>query len=126
MRISDWSSDVCSSDLTPRRWAWMRGASCAPPGIGSFSCDDRDFRRRGGTMRALITRPRENAGAIARALSEFDIEPIQEPLLEIRATGHGPIELDGVQAIMLTSAFGARELARSEEHTSELQALMRH
>ena len=66
-------------------------------------------------MRALITRPRENAGAIARALSERDIEPIQEPLLEIRATEHGPIELDGVQAILLTSAFGARELAASTD-----------
>ena len=66
-------------------------------------------------MRALITRPRENAGAIARALSERDIEPIQEPLLEIRATDHGPIDLDGVQAVLLTSAFGAREFAASTE-----------
>ncbi|MET4697238.1 uroporphyrinogen-III synthase [Constrictibacter sp. MBR-5] len=66
-------------------------------------------------MRALITRPRENAGAIARALSERDIEPIQEPLLEIRATDHGPIDLDGVQAVLLTSAFGAREFATSTE-----------
>src|SRR3546814_17810782 len=24
MRISDWSSDVCSSDLTPRTSAWLR------------------------------------------------------------------------------------------------------
>ncbi|MFN4088546.1 MAG: uroporphyrinogen-III synthase [Alphaproteobacteria bacterium] len=66
-------------------------------------------------MRALITRPRENAGVIARALSERDIEPIQEPLLEIRATEHGPIDLDGIQAILLTSAFGARELAATIE-----------
>src|SRR3546814_11503032 len=32
MRISDWSSDVCSSDLPARRWApaGRRGASCRP------------------------------------------------------------------------------------------------
>lgn len=66
-------------------------------------------------MRALITRPRENAGAIARALSERDIEPIQEPLLEIRATEHGPIDFEGIQAILLTSVFGARELAASTD-----------
>src|SRR5690606_7773119 len=99
---------------TPPKWGRMPGGSCAPPGIASFSYDRWNDRnagvsipaaglcrripgRKGDAMRALITRPRENAGAIARALSERDIEPIQEPLLEIRATDHGPIDFEGIQ-----------------------------
>ena len=64
-------------------------------------------------MRALITRPRENAGPIAQALAERDIDVLLEPLLEIQSTEHGPVDLAGVQAVLVTSAFGARELARA-------------
>src|SRR3546814_1854735 len=75
MRISDWSSDVCSSDLTPsdRRGARPRPALSVP------------HRRRagaGGHILCAIRRATRRAGA--------------------RGTG-----------------------ARSEEHTSELQSLMR-
>src|SRR3546814_3130506 len=34
MRISDWSSDVCSSDLTPRAWLYVAIAFAV--GIGLF------------------------------------------------------------------------------------------
>lgn len=64
-------------------------------------------------MRALITRPRENAGPIARALAERDIDVLLEPLLEIQSTEHGPVDLAGIQAVLVTSVFGARELARA-------------
>src|SRR3546814_16818738 len=39
MRISDWSSDVCSSDLEPRRWAGGRHA--APEAHAHDALDDR-------------------------------------------------------------------------------------
>lgn len=62
-------------------------------------------------MRALVTRPRENAGSIAKVLAERDIEVLLEPLLDIRPIEHKPIELDGIQAILVTSPAGARALA---------------
>lgn len=62
-------------------------------------------------MRALVTRPRENAGSIAKILAERDIEVLLEPLLDIRPTEHEPIELGGIQAILVTSPAGARALA---------------
>src|SRR3546814_4445072 len=92
MRISDWSSDVCSSDL-PR--VDLRRAAAAedrlqprrPPGRGNGS------RRRGLAARAQ-RRPRRAGPAAA--------------------------EVSGCRC---RSAPG-RDL-RSEEHTSELQSLMR-
>src|SRR5690606_31417821 len=66
---------------------------------------------KGGTMRALVTRPRENASSIAKVLAERDIEVLLEPLLDIRPIEHKPIELDGIQAILVTSPAGARALA---------------
>ncbi len=66
-------------------------------------------------MRALITRPRENAGSIARDLAERDIDVLLDPLLEIRPTEHGPVDLTGVQAVLVTSGFGIRELAAATE-----------
>src|SRR3546814_7489299 len=40
MRISDWSSDVCSSDLSSSGTGALSGAGCSPPGgvmLGSAS-----------------------------------------------------------------------------------------
>src|SRR3546814_2703450 len=84
MRISDWSSDVCSSDLgdgagRPRRRAQLRQADCRRPGPGS------DAKQRSGQ----------------------------------RLPGDTPC---------LKSTISPSTTARrrgSEEHTSELQSLMR-
>ena len=62
--------------------------------------------------RALVTRPRAEAAALAEALAARGIEAILEPLLEIDYRG-GPVpELGGVQALLCTSANGVRALAR--------------
>src|SRR3546814_5987551 len=88
MRISDWSSDVCSSDLR------------------SFSRAARTFRRRLHSQR----RARRPAHRTARRV---------RPTL--------PAHLAGVHAGAVRR--GADRLppavARSEEHTSELQSLLR-
>src|SRR3546814_5715362 len=83
MRISDWSSDVCSSDLSSPRNAWT-GGSCRRT-WRRWPCSWRP------TMRAcapgmIISSTRAGADAMA---------PVPESVL------------------------------RSEEHTSELQSLMR-
>ncbi len=59
----------------------------------------------------MITRPREDARALAQALANQGVESIIEPLLEIVPVASGGLDLDGVQAILLTSANGARARA---------------
>src|SRR3546814_1336287 len=95
MRISDWSSDVCSSDL----------------------CDDDLLVRH----RRHVTR-REDTG-LARRAARVDLD------LAAIAQCHRIAEPFGVwdQADLDENPFEFDEmfLVRSEEHTSELQSLMR-
>src|SRR5215472_6395783 len=71
------------------------------------------------TLRALVTRPRSEAQALAALLAERGIEVIVEPMIEIAERGAALPALSGVQAILLTSANGARALAKA---TSERAA----
>src|SRR3546814_6121334 len=90
MRISGWSSDVCSSDLRPRgRPAGRRGAAHALQAAGGRRC----------------RRARSAARAPAAAVV---VRPVQ-----------------GGRAVAAFRAARGQPLARSEEHTSELQSLMR-
>ncbi len=63
------------------------------------------------TMRVLITRPREDALPLARALAEIGVDSLIEPLLSIEYLDDPP-PLDGVQALLMTSANGVRAFAR--------------
>ena len=63
-------------------------------------------------MRLLITRPQEAATSIAAALSARGHAPLIAPVMEIRLREGAALELDGVQAILATSANGIRALAR--------------
>jgi uroporphyrinogen-III synthase len=62
-------------------------------------------------MRILITRPIEDAKPLADALNERGVEVLIEPLLEIRHLDDAEIDLDGVQALLFTSANGVRAFA---------------
>src|SRR3546814_6867122 len=85
MRISDWSSDVCSSDLQSDEGQW-RGA-------------DRPARRTGAD------RGGDGAGAVAEGSAR---------------------QMEGVRPGHRTGRERQGRLShRSEEHTSELQSLMR-
>ena len=61
-------------------------------------------------LRVLVTRPAADAAPLADRLRADGFEPAIEPLLAIVPTG-GAVPLDGVQAVLLTSANGARALA---------------
>src|SRR3546814_6106717 len=95
MRISDWSSDVCSSDLEPRFRILDRVDHERP-----LLADERQAR---GT------------GPFGRAIDEMLGQ------LDILHQLHMRIEVEGRREHAIKIA-GARE--RSEEHTSELQSLM--
>src|SRR3546814_5362065 len=95
MRISDWSSDVCSSDLDvfcPR--ALLAGRRAAPFEEGH-----------------------EGLQRVVAFLAPVEDQILRHPRLLLR---------DLVQRHDLAHVHdGGSEAARSEEHTSELQSLMR-
>src|SRR3546814_5487851 len=103
MRISDWSSDVCSSDLSRRR---LRARKCRLHSVSNGrSFRSRNFGR--GTMAYLQQRPTAAFRVVAILLTLWNAF--------------------GCYAWYLQWTLGADAMgpARSEEHTSELQSLMR-
>src|SRR3546814_1366508 len=104
MRISDWSSDVCSSDLTRHgaEVVIVRGAGCC----GALQ---HHLGKTGPSHRFA----RANIAAWTREIDGDGLDAIV-----INASGCGTQVKD--------YGFMFREdAARSEEHTSELQSLMR-
>src|SRR3546814_10049374 len=134
MRISDWSSDVCYSDLAP--------------GISARSLHDRLATFAAG--RASFRAPPLNVSAIGT----FIALTFSEPAPEMRALADAAVQrLDALRAPLtpreierrLQSRLSPRQeallgrwgypyvfdefrfhMTRSEEHTSELQSLMRN
>src|SRR3546814_6262179 len=100
MRISDWSSDVCSSDLPDPLRPSVRLQRAGRPTGGA--------RRR--HCAHGIDRPLHGAASSFRGAGERQCH--QSPPLPGGAQGCPPDPAD-------------RDGARSEEHTSELQSLMR-
>ncbi|MBV9992697.1 MAG: uroporphyrinogen-III synthase [Alphaproteobacteria bacterium] len=63
-------------------------------------------------MRVLVTRPEGDAARTADLLRALGHEPVVMPLLDTRFRDGPEIALDGVQAILATSANGVRALMR--------------
>src|SRR3546814_4971347 len=102
MRISDWSSDVCSSDLHHR-----------------YTFDAGDLGRNGvHQQRTRVSRPP------ARHIQSRRIN-CPPPRAQPDASRIRAIAILRLLLFMISrNAFG-REFQRSEQHTSELQSLMR-
>lgn len=62
-------------------------------------------------MRAVVTRPVEDAERIAAPLRDRGVDVMVEPLLAIVPRAGVEVDTSGVQAILLTSANGVRALA---------------
>src|SRR3546814_8231171 len=116
MRISDWSSDVCSSDLyrgverRPGRdagnvsiyrhdhgWAWLIPLADGDMSVGAVCYPE-----------YLKTRKGDSEGFLLRTL---------DTIPEVKR------RMEGAQRVAPVHVTG--NYARSEEHTSELQSLMR-
>src|SRR3546814_6831909 len=114
MRISDWSSDVCSSDLALT--CSIRSKSCdlkpisnvsAFSGLKLGACLSADLVGSGGT------------GAATRVVQLPDLNPFEnDPYSIIRSVGWSSMPTRG--ETLLNESF----CSRSAEHTSELQSLM--
>jgi uroporphyrinogen-III synthase len=63
-------------------------------------------------MRLLITRPKDDAQTLAAALAARRIDSVIEPVIEVADVDGPPPDLSGVQALLVTSANGARAFAR--------------
>ena len=75
-------------------------------------------------MRLLLTRPREDADALAEILRARGHFPIVAPLMELRLMAGPPVPLEGVQAVLATSANGVRAFAaRNEKRAITLYAV---
>ncbi len=61
--------------------------------------------------RLLLTRPLPDSEALAQILDRSGIASLIEPMLTIRFDAAASVDLTGAQAILLTSANGARALA---------------
>src|SRR3546814_8028120 len=115
MRISDWSSDVCSSDLAAAAAGGRDGEAHLvvdiheghrPGGVGAGAGDERAARAQGGEL-------------VADAAAGLEREPGLVDLFQDAVHRVGDGARDGA-----VDRAGGR-LVRSEEHTSELQSLMR-
>ena len=66
-------------------------------------------------MRVLVTRPEADAAPLAAELAACGHQALMEPLLTIIPDQDAVVDLTGVQALVLTSANGARVLAGRTE-----------
>jgi uroporphyrinogen-III synthase len=63
-------------------------------------------------VRVIVTRPRAQAEELVEALRAAGFEPVLCPLIEIEPIDDGPVEVDGYDWVIVTSANGAAELGR--------------
>src|SRR3546814_6518735 len=116
MRISDWSSDVCSSDLIGDARIERGLRACDPELLIEHERARKDLAHRGRYLG--LPRPAERAFGAEFAQFEKGDPDLVERL------GGGDEHRFGVAILhALRIAIGGE--ARSEEHTSELQSLMR-
>src|SRR3546814_9887358 len=116
MRISDWSSDVCSSDLGGGQ-ADVRTALAAgglPVPDGARPCATPPYDRQDAICGAVG----DNLGGSCWDIPKYAKHPPtrRAPSARVVCLGCHP----------RTHAKYAKDRTRSEEHTSELQSLMRN
>src|SRR3546814_9442092 len=128
MRISDWSSDVCSSDLVARRLGddGRRPCARAAAHAGRDEAHMRTFEHLGDVVdrlfgrRAPDFRPRASAQPLGDLGAKLDLARCAR-LLERLRVGVRDQEIHPLDL----GTHHVRDRVRSEEHTSELQSLMR-
>src|SRR3546814_9826223 len=135
MRIRDWSSDVCSSDLRDLRFLrTQRGhleggrmvAQQVVPGRGVVE------QQHGADTRHRDVPQRPGAGGLAgegEALGLAQQRRAHHAVLAVAGEEEGARQAGRLAARPVLRqrlvGFGALDTGRSEEHTSELQSLMR-
>src|SRR3546814_3980017 len=135
MRISDWSSDVCSSDLaTADHGAVVSGVERVEAEVGGdaaaveqggqapapvVAVDGEVFARDGGVVQQLLR------DLLAEELVPRQFVDDVVAVGEVAGVAHAVAEHDALEAFVGVRVLDDRQPRRSEEHTSELQSLMR-
>src|SRR3546814_8714798 len=123
MRISDWSSDVCSSDLTT---LFNTISGHAPVTEGRILVAGREIQNK--TPRQIsgckVRRTFQNGGLFG------ELTVLENVLAGMHSVSRAPLlgtilRTRGARSVEAKLIHKARGLLRSEEHTSELQSLMR-
>src|SRR3546814_6321504 len=130
MRISDWSSDVCSSDLFAGERIDVESLGQAVADSARFEAFDLNDRILDGDATGAVRSlqrlreeglsPLEILGALSWCLRSLSKAAINFAKVRDAATA---LEMAGVRRFQQAKYLKA--LPRSEEHTSELQSLMR-
>src|SRR3546814_2672988 len=132
MRISDWSSDVCSSDLRGRPAA-AREMQAAAEYLVDVAHGEGDMieaalglgrLQQEEIVMAAARRAAQEMAAAGIAVGEHETQRLVKPrgFREFVGEQHHMADLDGFGLLVNRAR---RVDPRSEEHTSELQSLMR-
>src|SRR3546814_7549247 len=119
MRISDWSSDVCSSDLQRR----LRDRADQIDVFLTVSIGRAPFE-------ATLLKPEYFGGSRANEIGDDDEAGVAKPIQHERQAAQRPFRIRiQIRVGAWLSQHGASDMpvepSRSEEHTSELPSLMR-
>src|SRR3546814_6897667 len=118
MRISDWSSDVCSSDLEAAHLEALTEAAIGRREAIAASCD-------------ILARIDVAAALADHAMSHGWCRPdlADEPCLDVSGGRHPVVEAalakSGERFVPNDVSLSEAERLRTEEHTSEPKSLMR-
>src|SRR3546814_1388976 len=130
MSISDWSSDVCSSDLPAARFAYTSRHN-SPDRSRDVTIETEEqlelLRRVGGVVAAVC---RLMGASLEPGITTRELDEIGRAALDKEGCRSAPIlmyNFPGATCISANHAVahGIPDDTRSEEHTSELQSLMR-
>src|SRR3546814_9500726 len=118
MRISDWSSDVCSSDLLAIVVGYAGTGKSAMLGVAREAWEHQGYQVRGAALSGIAAENLEGGSAIpSRTIASLEYQWDQ---------GRELLTNRDVLVIDEAGMIGTRQMERrSEEHTSELQSLMR-
>src|SRR3546814_4894278 len=119
MRISDWSSDVCSSDLNFDRDEVINGLP------GRVACGHVRYSTTGETalrnVQPLYAELSSGGFAVAHNGNISNAMKLRRDLVKRGSIFQSTSDTETIIHLVATSTFRTR----SEEHTSELQSLMR-
>ena len=74
-------------------------------------------------MRAIVTRPREQARPLVERLEAIGADVVECPLIEIERTSDDPIDGSGYDWVVVTSSNGADEIARRGRNLPRVAAV---